>query len=224
MPIRVGKDGIFRVESNDFYDATARVRPISALPTITEKVVLKIPRIPYDQLEKILDQMRYVAMHQDSELYIAVYYSHEEREYRFVIPEQTPTMANQRVKHGPLPPSPRGFNLIGDIHSHKDGPAGHSHWDDDDEFESGMGGIHVTFGNLLTSIFPSVSCSVVVDDQRVVFPAEDLFEPPPAKETVEIEALSSLKIPVTSKACRVLHSLAAVFRVPNPSRGGDKTQ
>ncbi|MDO8507038.1 MAG: hypothetical protein Q7S53_00530 [bacterium] len=191
-----GKKGIFAVESNDFYSATAESIPLWKMPDIKEGVSLKVPRIPYSRFNEIVEQMRYVAKNQNAELYIAMYYSHDEQEYRFVIPDQT--AVGVFVIHSDLPPSPPGYNQIGDLHSHVDEPAGHSQFDDQDEL--GMPGIHITIGNLLTSVFPSISCSVIVGDKRVFFYPEDIFEPPPALEEVELEELTSVKIPQVHKS------------------------
>lgn len=191
-----GKKGIFAVEDNPFYNAKAESIPLCKMPDIKEEVSLKIPRIPYSKFNEIVEQMRYVAKHQNAELYIAMYYSHDERKYLFVIPEQT--AVGVFVIHGDLPPSPPGYNQIGDLHSHIDGPAGHSPFDDQDEM--GTTGIHITIGNLLTSIFPSISCSVIVGDKRVFFYPEDIFEPPPSLEEEELEELTSVEIPQVHKS------------------------
>jgi hypothetical protein len=209
VALRLGKGGIYRQERNDFYEATTLVRPVGEFPSYQPTVNLFIPRIPYAKLEEIVDQMRYVAVHRHAELMIAMYYSHNEQQYLFVIPEQTPAAFGSRLRTGPLPPSPPGYNMIGDIHSHMDFPAGHSPTDDADEED--IGGIHITIGDLVTRPFPTISCSVVMEGHRVFFDPRDLFEGPPVKTGTDLEQLTKLKIRNRSRVIEFIRDVLAVF-------------
>jgi len=166
----VAQDGIYLRKETGLIQATVRVNGISSLEEIVPTANLRLPKLPPEVVVRALLFFRSIYRQLDSEAVVLLHYSQENRSYRLYCPEQT--VSGMSVSHYDADGRLEGYQLVGSIHSHCDFGAFHSGIDRRDEHD--FDGLHITIGRVDQPYF-TVSCSVVVNDNRFPTQPEDVL-------------------------------------------------
>jgi hypothetical protein len=164
-------DGLFLCRNHEFFTSCVPTeRWPSELAGQAPFLKLRYPRLPRRPLERVVGFFDLVGRRFGSEAAVLIAWDREARCVQFLVPEQCGVVGTSW--HGEpypisvdyeVPPLPPHLQLIGDIHSHVDGPAYASATDKDDERH--RAGLHLVVGRLYKEP-PEFHCEVTVDGHR----------------------------------------------------------
>jgi len=166
----VGKKGIFLKKKVGIVESLIEVNDIPILEDVKQYAKLHINKIPARMFARVSDFFKEVYSTYRSEAIVLLLYNEDEGKYVLHIPNQVVTGGGlDYVK----PISPKGYVLLGTIHSHAGFSAFHSGVDDHDEKE--FDGLHITIGHNGDENF-SLSVSVVINGKRFKVEASEYVE------------------------------------------------
>lgn len=171
----ITRDGLFRCRNHPFFRSSVRVDEFpSELAAHRPYLKLRYPKLPRKLLEQIVGFFSIVGRRHGSEAAVLLAWDRTAEEIVPIVPEQTGIVG--RGWHGDpfpmellyeIPPLPPQWTLIGDLHSHVDGPAYASTQDkSDEEYRPGL---HLVVGRLRFEP-PEFHCEVTVDGARFTVP------------------------------------------------------
>jgi len=168
----VSKEGIFLKKKVGLVESLTKVNKISILDTmgLKETASLDIPKIPIGNFAKIAEFFNEICKASRGEAITLIYFNQKTRKFKFFIPYQLISPGSLNY----LTESFKGYDLIGDIHSHGTMGAFHSGVDDHDE--QYFDGIHITLGNVSGRDNISISASLVVNGTRFMIEPQDYIE------------------------------------------------
>jgi hypothetical protein len=163
----VAGNGIFFRKDTGLFTGYVKVDQISILEDLVvpkHHFVSNLPLIPHMLVMKVRRFFLEVFNKYHGEACVILCYNKESHEFLIQVPLQK--VSHVHVDYKPEPITKPGFIPVGTIHSHCDFSAFHSGTDVHDETD--FDGIHVTFGHINNELGISISCSVVLNGQRVV--------------------------------------------------------
>jgi hypothetical protein len=173
----LGRDGVFRCRNHAFFRSCV---PAPSFPRelapIVPSLQLSYPRLPQPLIETIVGFFDIIAERSGSEAAVLLVWNQATECIEPWVPPQSGTvMESWQGSPFPIdlqyeiPPLPPGYLLIGDVHSHVDGPAFASQTDRADEVH--QPGLHLVVGRIRNEP-PQFHCDVMVDGTR--FQVRDL--------------------------------------------------
>jgi hypothetical protein len=180
---RVASNGVFQVRELATHRSVTKVT--SAVPGLAEereRVELRVPRLPRELLEEVLEFFAEVYRRYRGEAIVILFYDAAKHEFRVgVPPQQIRVYADYWGRwwpdhhlHYQTMERPQGFVRFGTIHSHADLQAYASHTDCEDErYEDGL---HVIFGSFKSGVL-SRSASFVAGGRRFDLEPDQVLEP-----------------------------------------------
>jgi len=173
----LGQDGIFCCRNHPFFRSCV---PAPAFPRelapIAPSLQLSYPRLPRPLIETIVGFFDLVAERSGAEAAVLLVWDQSTQRIEPWVPQQTGTVMDSWQGspfpidlHYEIPSLTPGHLLIGDVHSHVDGPAFASHTDRADELH--QAGLHLVVGRIRNEP-PQFHCDVTVDGTR--FQVRDL--------------------------------------------------
>ena len=170
-------DGLFLCRNHPFFtssvSAPAWPRELADHRDFLEP---RFPKIPRHYVELIVGFFDIVGRRHNAEAAVLLAWDERYQRVRLIVPVQRATVGHSWYGndypidvHYQLPVLPPGLTLIGDFHSHVDGPAYASMTDCDDERH--FAGLHVVVGRLLSREPPDFHIEAIVDGAR--FPISD---------------------------------------------------
>jgi len=195
----IGKDGFYIKKTNKFFKSLAKIESIPNMLEVKEYCILnEIDRLPYEIVQKTIVFFKRIFAKYKSEAVVLLL--HDASGWDLYVPTQSVGAAS--LSYTVNAEDFKGKTLAGSIHSHADFGAFHSGGDSDDEMN--FDGIHITIGNVNSSL--SFSCSIVVNGFRQMVDINDVIKDIPEvkiddawisrvnefKETIPKEALPLL--------------------------------
>lgn len=171
------RNGLFLCRNTPFFQSCV---PVSAYPSelAGQKPFLKLtyPRIPRSLMERVIGFFDLVGLRYASEAVVLIAWNRHTDAVEAIVPEQVGLVGlSWNDKPYPmeleyqLPSLPPHLLLLGDIHSHVDGPAYSSYLDQSDEVH--RPGLHLVVGRILDEP-PEFHCEATADGVR--FQVNDL--------------------------------------------------
>jgi hypothetical protein len=180
---RVAANGIFQVRELATHRSVTQVTSaVPGLASETERVELRVPRLPREMLEEVLAFFAEVYRHYRGEAIVILFYDAAREEFRVGVPPQQIRVYSDywgrwwpdHRLHYETMERPPGFVRFGTIHSHADLQAYASHTDCEDErYEDGL---HVIFGSFKSAVL-SRSASFVAGGCRFDLEPDEVLEP-----------------------------------------------
>ena len=173
----LSRDGLFLCRNHQFFSSCVPAdRWPSELAGQSPFLQFDYPRLPQRLVEQVVGFFDIIGEQYASEAAVLLAWNRETREIEVLVPEQTGTVSTSYYgKPYPMdlryemPPLHPHLLLIGDIHSHVDGPA-YASWTDKAD-EAYRPGLHLVVGRILDEP-PEFHCAVVADGTR--FRVKDL--------------------------------------------------
>ena len=173
----LSRDGLFLCRNHPFFSSCVPAdRWPSELAGQTPFLQFDYPRLPRRLIEQVVGFFDIIGERYASEAAVVLAWNRETQEMEALVPEQTGTVSSGYYGkqypmdlHYELPSLPAHLLLIGDIHSHVDGPA-YASWTDKAD-EAYRPGLHLVVGRILDEP-PEFYCAVVADGTR--FRVKDL--------------------------------------------------
>jgi proteasome lid subunit RPN8/RPN11 len=167
----LSREGLFLCRNHPFFSSCVPAdRWPSELARQSPFLKFDYPRLPQRLVERVVGFFDLVGERHASEAAVLLAWNRETREIELLVPEQvgtvgrsyygTPYPMDLRYEIPPLPPH---LMLLGDIHSHVDGPA-YASWTDKAD-EAYRPGLHLVVGRILDEP-PEFHCAVVADGSR----------------------------------------------------------
>ena len=196
----VASNGVFLVKDTGLYRAVTEMPGVAGLERLKASLVLRVPKIPRDIVERIYGFFDYAWRNWNGEAVAFVYYAAGSGEFQADVPPQR--LYRYRSLHGwrterrveyDFHPRPPGFLKLCDFHSHADMPAFFSATDDYDDREDGL---RVVMGRM-NRVVPDVRASFVAAGTRFTLGVEEVMEgfshpaPVPAEWTRRLVCLNS---------------------------------
>lgn len=171
---RVKRGEIFRYIDNDLYSGLIKVgeEPSGIEDRLFQ---IKIPKIPYELMKRIVDFFKLVYLEYESEAVILLWYNFDTDVWKIEIPEQIVQGAGvdyERDDKDIKGLEADGFTLVGSVHSHADMGAFHSGTDDHDEYK--FDGVHVTVGKI--TLIPEFACRFISKENAYELEPENCFD------------------------------------------------
>jgi len=168
----VARDGLYLRKRSLLGVSQTKVGRIAHLPAGSEFVDYALPKVPADQMARVVGFFR--AVHRLHRTEAAVLLVWRDGVFDLVVPPQKVTSVSVAfdVRDGDVPP---GWRVVGSMHSHGAYGAYASTTDEDDEAE--LDGLHVVVGDLDRRRI-AYAAAVVVDGVRFALKASQLFERP----------------------------------------------
>ena len=168
----VARDGLYLRKRSLLGVSQTKVGRIAHLPAGSEFVDYALPRVPADQMARVVGFFRAVYRLQKTEAAVLLVW--RDGVFDLVVPPQKVTSVSVAfdVRDGDVPP---GWRVVGSMHSHGAYGAYASTTDEDDEAE--LDGLHVVVGDL-DRRRTGYAAAVVVDGVRFALKAGSLFERP----------------------------------------------
>ena len=162
----VGSNGVFKHVSNDFYTVNVKTEKIKHLAEVKEHARIHLPKLPFNLLKRIESFFRAAYDKFQSEAVVMLYANpdKEENAWRLEVPKQEVSGGHVKYDLTNIPTEIDGYRLFGTVHSHASMGAFHSGTDDTDEKK--FDGLHITIGNINTSMSYSarwIFCSTVFE-------------------------------------------------------------
>jgi proteasome lid subunit RPN8/RPN11 len=173
----LSRDGLFLCRNHEFFSSCVRAdRWPGELAGQQPFLKMSYPRLSRRMIEQVVGFFDIIASYYDSEAAVLLLWNRDTRQVELVVPKQTGTVGTSYYgSRYPLdlayeiPPLPKHQMLIGDIHSHVDGPA-YASWTDKAD-ESYRPGLHLVVGRIQQEP-PEFYCAVTADGGR--FEVKDL--------------------------------------------------
>jgi hypothetical protein len=173
----LSREGLFLCRNHVFFSSCV---PADRWPSelAGQRPFLKFdyPRLPQHLVERVVGFFDIIGQRHASEAAVLLAWNRETSEIELLVPQQTGTVGCSYYGnpypmdlHYEIPPLPPHFVLIGDIHSHVDGPA-YASWTDKAD-EAYRPGLHLVVGRIQDEP-PEFHCAVVADGTR--FRVKDL--------------------------------------------------
>tara|TARA_R110002096_G_scaffold24760_27_gene78059 strand:+ start:479 stop:1243 length:765 start_codon:yes stop_codon:yes gene_type:complete len=188
----LSSDGLFMCRNNPFFRSSVPVRDWPAeLAAHQPSIRLSYPRIPQALFEKLIGFFAIIGERHGAEAAALLAWNRSTKEVEAIVPPQEATVSKSwggrpypiDVSYD-VPPLDPNLVLIGDIHSHVDGPAYTSKTDADDEAH--RPGIHIVIGRIFTDP-PEIHIEATVDGSRFrVEEIEHVIEGYDARRTSEV--------------------------------------
>jgi hypothetical protein len=171
------RDGLFLCRNHPFFRSSVRVEQFpSELAAHQPFLKMRYPKLPRKLVEQVVGFFAIVGRHHASEAAVLLAWDKTAETVVAIVPEQIglvgcgwygdPFPMELQYEIPPLPPN---LTLIGDMHSHVDGPAYASSMDKaDEEYRAGL---HIVVGRIRYEP-PEFHCEVTVDGVR--FAIKDL--------------------------------------------------
>lgn len=167
----LSRDGLFLCRNHPFFTSCV---PTSQWPgeLAGQKTFLKAnyPRLPRPLLERIVGFFDLIGKLHSSEAAVLLAWDPHGKKIVPIVPTQIGRVSRSYYGNRypidlsyQIPPLPPSLRLIGDIHSHVDGPAYASHTDQSDEVHSP--GIHMVIGRIQEEP-PQIHCEIISDGTR----------------------------------------------------------
>lgn len=168
----INKNGTFLRKKIGITDALVKVNNISHLESsVSQFGRIDIPKIPQEHFSKVVKFFQWAYEKYNGESVVLIYYNRDLNDFEIYPTDQEVSSASASyIREGR---SHSGYLLVGTIHSHANFGAGHSGVDNDDELS--FDGVHITVGNV-NDTYNSISCSVVVNGQRFMYPPENYLD------------------------------------------------
>ena len=160
----IAKDGIYLRKENGIFSSLLKVDGIGGLESPQQHIQPMLPKLPQDVIYRAYRFFTEVFEKHHAEAALVIHYNKDRKRYLIHCPEQ---IASGIVVYN-IEDRFDGFQLVGTIHSHCDGPAGHSSTDVHDE--EGQDGMHITLGNVDLASHPyfSAAATIAVNGKRAV--------------------------------------------------------
>lgn len=150
--------------------------PVAKVPglnmTVTASASFQAPKVPAELLARALLFCKAVWKRHRAEGIVLLHYSTKQRKYALWCPNQR--VVGLRIESYDPHERFKGFQLVGTIHSHANGPAGHSDIDYNDE--KNFDGVHITLGHVADLHHFSLSASLMVNSIRFSKDPAELIE------------------------------------------------
>ena len=167
----LSRSGLFLCRNHDFFSSCVPAdRWPGELAEQRSFLNFDYPRLPQRMLERVVGFFDIIGERHHSEAGVLLTWNSRSKQLEFVVPQQTGTVGGaQYGKPYPMdlyyevPPLPPHVLLIGDIHSHVDGPA-YASWTDRAD-EAYRPGLHLVVGRILDEP-PEFYCAVMADGTR----------------------------------------------------------
>ena len=139
-------NGIFMHQKSNLWESVTQVSEIDGIKERNPELKLFLPPIPEDLVRDVIRFFAWVYKTHGTEVMVVLCYSPEEKKYFILVPSQSVSSGHISYNYkNEIKNRPKGYRLIGTIHSHCDFSAFHSGVDESDEAE--FDGIHFTFGD-----------------------------------------------------------------------------
>lgn len=158
----IGQDGIYLKKDTGLIRALVKVDSITGLRAIKTSAQIDLPAIPEIITQAIISFFLAVFRLYHSEAALLIYFDKIAQEYLVIAPKQKVSYAGVSYVSEFVP---KGFNLVGSIHSHADFLAEHSCIDDQDEKH--FDGLHIIIGDFHRKDL-SISVELVVNGNRFI--------------------------------------------------------
>lgn len=179
----VAKEGIYQCRNHMFFRSCVKAENISGLEEHREHLTSSYPIVPKAILQRVAGFFGYIAGKHDAEAIVLLAYNMQTFAIEEVCPEQwveewpssyTPGKyySDADIKYK-VPTLPSHLIQIGDIHSHINFSAYHSHMDIGDE--KSRPGLHLVIGKLNQEP-PDMCAQVVADGGRFDIDMKDVIE------------------------------------------------
>jgi hypothetical protein len=165
------RDGLFRCRNHPFFQSSVRVEQFpSELAAHQPFLRMKYPKLPRKLVEQVVGFFAIVGRRFSSEAAVLLAWDKTAETVVPIVPEQIGIVGRgwygnpfpMELKYE-IPPLSPNLVLIGDMHSHVDGPAYASSMDkDDEEYRAGL---HIVVGRIGYEP-PEFHCEVTVDGAR----------------------------------------------------------
>jgi PRTRC genetic system protein A len=167
----LASNGLYRCRNTPFYSSSVLATDFpSELAAHDQFLKLTYPKIPQRTFEKIIGYFWRVGARYGAEAAVLLAWNKAAQRYEIVVPEQLSLVSTSWhgraypiEVHYEIPSLPADWMLVGDIHSHVEGPAYASYTDKDDELH--RPGLHVVVGRIHEEP-PEFHIEVSVDGAR----------------------------------------------------------
>ncbi len=175
-------NGLYMCRNTPFFRSSVPAREWPAeLAKHRSSIRLNYPKVPQTLFERIIGFFALIGERHGAEAAALLVWNRESRQVEAIVPPQTATVGKGWTGRPypidvsyDVPPLAPNQVMIGDIHSHVDGPAYTSKTDADDEAH--RPGIHIVIGRIFTDP-PEIQVEVTVDGHRFSIDDEsDLIE------------------------------------------------
>jgi proteasome lid subunit RPN8/RPN11 len=164
-------DGLFLCRNTPFFRSCVPVREFpSELAGQKPSLKLNYPRIPRQLMERVVGFFDVIGQRYDSEAAVLIAWNRTTKAVEMLAPDQVGLVGTSYYGNRypmelqyEVPPLPPHLVLLGDIHSHVDGPAYASHMDKSDEAH--RPGLHLVVGRILDEP-PQFHCEATADGFR----------------------------------------------------------
>jgi len=171
----LSRDGLFLCRNHPFFVSSVPITDgPSELAPHRPFLQLRCPKLPQRLLERVVGFFNAVGARQAAEAAVLLAWDRHARRLLTIVPEQCATVdvttSGFRFPvglHYEVPPLPPHLQLVGDIHSHVDGPAYASFTDKTDELH--RPGLHLVVGRIREDP-PEFHCEFTVDGFRFGVP------------------------------------------------------
>lgn len=167
----LSSDGLYLCRNNPFFKSSVPVRDWPAeLAPHKPSIKLSYPKIPQTLFEQLIGFFAIIGERHGAEAAALLAWNRSTDQVEAIVPPQEATVSKSwggrpypiDVSYD-VPPLDPNLVLIGDIHSHVDGPAYTSRTDAEDEAH--RPGIHIVIGRIFTDP-PEIHVEVTVDGSR----------------------------------------------------------
>jgi len=176
----LSRDGFFLCRNHAFFQSSTPTEyGPSELAGHKRFIKLSYPKLPQRLMEKVVGFFSRVADRYCAEAAVLLAWNSETESIEVIVPEQRSIVGGSWSggKFYPInvyydvPNLPPNLKLIGDIHSHVDGPAYASHTDIEDEAH--FPGLHIVVGRIYKEP-PEIHIEVTVDGNRFTVENHDM--------------------------------------------------
>jgi hypothetical protein len=172
------RDGLFLCRNHPFFRSSVRVEQFpSELAPHQPFLKMRYPKLPRKLVEQVVGFFAIVGRRYASEAAVLLAWDKSTETVVAIVPEQIGLVGGgwygdpfpMELQYE-IPPLPPNLTLIGDMHSHVDGPAYASSMDKaDEEYRAGL---HIVVGRIRHEP-PEFHCEVTVDGARFTIPDLD---------------------------------------------------
>jgi hypothetical protein len=173
----LSRDGLFLCRNHEFFSSCVRAdRWPGELAAQRPFLKMSYPRLTRQMIEQVVGFFDIIASYYDSEAAVLLVWNRDTRQVELVVPKQVGTVGTSYYGNRypldlayEIPPLAKHQMLIGDVHSHVDGPA-YASWTDKAD-EAYRPGLHLVVGRIQQEP-PEFYCAVTADGGR--FEVKDL--------------------------------------------------
>jgi len=182
------RDGIYGVHENKLAKFTFKLGA-AELPelntVVSEGVELKIPKIPYEMYDQLVEFYKHVYDEHKSEVYAVIYYCPEEDRFFFVVPKQEVSGASVKWDPNDMNEYNEKYIKVLETHSHNNMNGSFSGIDDTNHQEFGV--LHMVIGTIFGN--PSYSIRYSHGNKKVTVKMDEIFNVPAKSKSYDFEDL-----------------------------------